>query len=316
MASRPTPDERADRVASRQHGVLTHADALRCGLTPDQIRHRIDRGRYVRVTRGVYVIAGSPPGFHRNVGAACLASSPPAVASHLTAAALHGLWTPMVLPHVTVPPTSSARQRLARVHRSVLQPVDRTLVEGIPCTSRARMLVDCAGLLPSSSFAELLDATLAPGVVTADHVLAAMERAARAPGRKGSSLLLATLEVWTPGISPGSPAEVRLLRRIVEWGLPRPTTQLEVRDADGRFVARLDGGWPELRVGYEYDGRTHHGPRRFEHHERRYARLAALGWSVRGVEKSDLLPGEVAFRDWLRAAVARPRVLTGRPLAG
>jgi hypothetical protein len=134
-------------------------------------------------------------------------------------------------------------------------------------------------------------------------VLAAIDRAGLAPGRAGSARLRAALEVWTPGIAPGSPAEVRLLRRIVDWGFPRPALQVEVRDDAGRFVARLDGGWPELLVGYEYDSRTHHGPRRFEHHEARYAALAGLGWAVRAVESSDLFPGEVGFRNWLRAAL-------------
>jgi Transcriptional regulator, AbiEi antitoxin len=305
MTSKRTPDQRADRLASRQHGVLTHADARRCGLSPDQIRHRVETGRYLRLTRGVYAVAGSPAGFLRNVQAACLASSPPAVASHLTVAALTGLWPPMVLPYVTVPPGASARQRLARVFRSRLEPIDRTVVDGIPCTTPARMLVDCAGLLEPPALARLVDATLAPGVVTCDHVLAAIDRAARGPGRAGSSRLRAALEVWTPAIVPGSPAEARLLRRIVEWGFPRPTLQIEVRDAAGRFVARLDGGWPELLVGYEYDSRAHHGPRRYEHHETRYAALAAVGWAVRAVEASDLIPGEVGFRNWLRATLGR-----------
>jgi hypothetical protein len=305
MRTTPTPDQRADRIASRQQGILTAADARRAGLTPDQIRNRLETGRYIRLTRGVYAVAGSPAGFRRNVWAACLASSPPAVASHLTAAALGGLWPPMLLPHVTVPPGASARQRLARVHRSRLAPVDRTVVDGIPCTTPARTLVDCATLLGPASLARLVDATLTPGVVTSEHVVAAIERAGQGPGRAGTARLREALEVWTPRIVPGSPAEARLVRRIVEWGFPRPTLQIEVRDAAGGFVARLDGGWPERRVGYEYDSRAHHGPRRFEYHEGRYAALAALGWAVRAVETSDMVPGEVAFRNWLRAALVR-----------
>jgi hypothetical protein len=113
------------------------------------------------------------------------------------------------------------------------------------------------------------------------------------------------LAAWTPGVAPASPAEARLLRRTDEWGFQAPERQLVVRDAGGRFVARLDMGWPSRRVGLEYDGGRHHGPRRFEHDESRHAGLVALGWRVGHVEKSDLLPGETWLREWLGRALGR-----------
>jgi hypothetical protein len=42
--------------------------------------------------------------------------------------------------------------------------------------------------------------------------------------------------------------------------LPRPVTQHTVRDADGRFVARVDSGWPEHRLAVEYEGDWHGEP--------------------------------------------------------
>lgn len=61
----------------------------------------------------------------------------------------------------------------------------------------------------------------------------------------------------------GSPA-VRLIRSpllpgdvTVVGGLPRPRAQHEVRDAAGRFVARLDLAYPKWRLGIEYDGDQH-----------------------------------------------------------
>jgi hypothetical protein len=114
-------------------------------------------------------------------------------------------------------------------------------------------------------------------------------------------LLRQLLDVRRDGITPGSPAEARLRRRIVEWGFEPPCTQFEVRDADDRFVARIDLAWPSRRVGLEYDSRRHHAPGRFAQHESRYAAIAALGWNVRAVELGDILPGETLLRDWLRA---------------
>jgi hypothetical protein len=86
---------------------------------------------------------------------------------------------------------------------------------------------------------------------------AALQRAAQAVSprgvRAGMSLLREVLEVWTDGIKPGSAAEMRLLRRIQRWGFPTPDKQVELRDSSGRFVARIDLGWPSRRAGLEYD---------------------------------------------------------------
>jgi hypothetical protein len=111
------------------------------------------------------------------------------------------------------------------------------------------------------------------------------------------------LAVWKPGIEPGSPAEMRMLRRLLEWDIERPDLQVVVRDPSGRFVGRLDAGWPRLRIGLEYDGLEAHGLRRMDRDERRHGDLEALGWRVRHADKADLLPGETGLRDWLRRHV-------------
>jgi hypothetical protein len=58
-----------------------------------------------------------------------------------------------------------------------------------------------------------------------------------------------------------SPRESMLRLAVHDAGLPAPTPQLEVRDAGGRFLARLDLGWEEERVGVEYDGAAWAGSR-------------------------------------------------------
>jgi hypothetical protein len=130
----------------------------------------------------------------------------------------------------------------------------------------------------------------------------AIERAG-GRGRRGVAVLRDVLEVWMPGIDPSSPAEMRLLRRLSEWGIGRSDLQVVVHDSAGRFVGRLDPAWPARRVALEYDGRRYHGPRSLERDEHRHAALVGLGWRVRHVVKSDLLPGEAELRDWLRRHV-------------
>ena len=137
---------------------------------------------------------------------------------------------------------------------------------------------------------------------------AAIQRAARAVSpsgsRSGLAVLREVLAVWTDGIQPGSPAEMRLLRRIQRWGFPLPDKQVEVHDASGSFVARLDLAWPSRRAGLEYDGRDHHGPRQWEADEVRQARIEALGWRVERVEKVDLVEGAERLKDVLVGLLA------------
>lgn len=51
-----------------------------------------------------------------------------------------------------------------------------------------------------------------------------------------------------------SVAEVRTSYLLWRERLPTPVPQHEVRDRDGRLVARLDFAWPELGVWLEFDG--------------------------------------------------------------
>jgi hypothetical protein len=304
MNDQSTPDQRADRLASRQHGAIALEQCLACGLTPRQIRQRVASRRWLRPTTRVFVVARSPATWQRAAMAASLAGPPGTLASHLTAAALHGLWRPPPLPHVSVPRGTSGRLRLAKVHWSTVSIADRTLVAGIPCTTPARTLVDCSAILPIDPVTTMADSVLCRIDVSPSDIEAAIVRAGGHLGRKGIAALRQALSVWAPGIEPASPAEIRLVRRLLEWGFDRPATQAIVTDDVGQFVARLDVAWVDRRVGLEYDSLRFHDPRRFQHHEARYRALQALGWRVRAVEKGDILPGELELRDWLRRAFA------------
>ncbi|MGH9246426.1 MAG: type IV toxin-antitoxin system AbiEi family antitoxin domain-containing protein [Acidimicrobiales bacterium] len=301
-----TPDRRADALAARQHGVVSFEQAIACGLTPERIRGRVASGRWLRLTRGVYAVAATPPSWQQTVMAACLAAPAAAVASHLTAAALHGLWRPPPRPHITVPRGFSVRLPIATVHRAALAPTDIVRIEGIACSSPARLLVECAALLAGPSLADLVDDVLCAGQATKPGVEAAMARGSRSPGRPGTRALRAALAIWTPDMRPGSRPEVRMVRRVVEWGFDRPELQWEVRLPSGqRFV--LDAAWPGDMIGLEYDGRRAHGPRRIGPDEARHDALEQAGWRIGHVEKPDLLPSETRLRDWLRREFDRRR---------
>lgn len=263
-----TPDRRLARVAARQFGLLTSADARRAGLSRHQIRSRVESGRWRSMGVGVYLLNGVPPSEQQRTLAACLAGPVNAVASHLSAAFLFGLVTAPSSPHITVPTTASCRNPRAVVHRSEVSRIERTTVCGVPATTPARTLVD---------------------------------------RRQGAAAMRDALEPWSLSIRFESAMEVRLFRRLRSWGFADPQGQYVVRDFDGRFVARMDLAWPERCFGLEYIGELAHSPRRARHDETRLDRLRALGWWVEEVDRFDLRPSATRLPALLTRALGRKR---------
>lgn len=86
-----------------------------------------------------------------------------------------------------------------------------------------------------------------------------------------------------------SPQETRTRLVLIDAGLPVPQTQIRVCDDYGDFIARIDMGYRELRVGIEYDGPQHWTDAAQRDRDiDRYTALADLGWTIIRVS-SDLL---------------------------
>lgn len=274
-------------------------------MTISQVRQRVGSGRWLRVSRGVYRIAGAPSSPEQAALAAVLSAGDGALASHLTALSLVGIGDGPTVPHLTVRPAASARTRNAFVHRSNVAAVDRVKVGVIPCTSPARSLVDAAAVVDADRVIELVDDVVCGGLAQPASILGVIRRVQRAPGRKGVPSVFAALRPWMDGIRPGSQGEMRLVRRLESWGLPEPQKQHQVKDSSGQVVAAVDLAWPAWLIGLEYDGMRHHTPRHLSHDVEREERLRALGWSIERVDRFDLLPSSSRLRDLLSPLLAR-----------
>lgn len=78
-------------LAARQHGLITRAQAIALGMSSTSVKARVRSGRWERLGRGVYALAGTPDTRERKILAACLTAGSEAVATGYAAAELHGL---------------------------------------------------------------------------------------------------------------------------------------------------------------------------------------------------------------------------------
>jgi hypothetical protein len=303
MLGRVNPDQRAARIAEAQYGLLATRQARRAGLTQTQVNDRVRDKGWRRPARGLLPLPGAPArSWRQDAMAAVLLGGDRARATHLSSGGLHELCRPSLLPHLSVPRGSSTRTRLAVVHRVEIPPVDRAVVDGIPCSSASRSVVECAGLVDRMWLEDMVDQGIDAGRITPTSVLAALERAGAV---RGAAAVRAVVSTRTEDLRPESPAEARFVRRLLEWGAEDVVTQFELRDDCGDFVARFDVAQPSMKQAWEYDSDRFHNPRRFGADERRHERASALGWRVDHVSRVDLLPSATRIPTILAAARSR-----------
>lgn len=262
-------------IADSQLGLITRAQALRSGLTDDQIRHRLGTESLVVLHRGVYRVSAGATSFAQRALAGCLACGTGVVASHRTAAALFQLMEPAThLVDVTIPSGRCRRPAGVSVHRSrVLGRRDCARVGGVPVTSPARTLLDLAGVLSVDGLESAMDDTFRAGLITPDRLLAYVERS-EFRRACGSGRVRELSRDRIDGV-PESVLEGRMLRLIRAYGLPEPVRQHEVRTG-GRIV-RFDLAYPDHHLAIELDGRgPHWGRERWQSdHDRHNATEAA-----------------------------------------
>ncbi|MEU7999145.1 DUF559 domain-containing protein [Micromonospora sp. NPDC049060] len=188
---------------------------------------------------------------------------------------------------VTVLLPRAARMRAhprLRVHRSVVPDSDRTRLGGLPVTTPLRTAFDLGRQAPRDEALVAVDALLHRRVVK----LPALRAYADArPGWPGLPLLREILALAEPLAE--SPMETRLRLLLLDAGLPPAIAQHDVRDADGRFVGRVDLAWPTLRVAVEYDGDHHRERAHFRQDVARLNALRAAGWIVLRFTADDVL---------------------------
>lgn len=276
------------------------AEALAAGVIPQRAMHVL----YEPVYPGVYGPAGVEPSAIQQARAAWLWSPRRGVVAGNSAAALLGAkWVSPKLAAELVHGNRRPPPRII-VHSDGLTPRESTTVDGIAVTGPARTVFDIGRRTVNRLQAvQRLDALAhATDVKTADVEAVIAAHA----GARGLVRLRQVLPLVDGGAE--SPQETRTRLVLIDAGLPKPPTQVVVCNDHGDFVARIDMGYRELRIGIEYDGPQHWtGPEQIARDIDRHVALADLGWTIVRVT-SDLLR--------YREATFVGRVVTAMQAAG
>lgn len=263
-------------VAARQHGLVTRSQLKGLGLPAGTFDEWARNGRLERVRTGVFALPGSAATDLRALTAAVLAAGEGVVVSHRSAAWLWGIREEPFL-ELSVPPGRRPRLTGVVVHRHC-GAIRASRRRGLPVTDPLRTIIDLASVIPRPEVAVALEAALTLRLVSVRGVKAEIERC---PGRRGVAIVRDLLEKRALGDRPAESAlEAKFAVLLDRQCLPRAVFQHVVRDC-GRFVARVDFAYPQIRLAIEIDGHaTHSAPADLRRDLARQNRLMAAGWTV------------------------------------
>ncbi|HVX46998.1 MAG TPA: type IV toxin-antitoxin system AbiEi family antitoxin domain-containing protein [Mycobacteriales bacterium] len=279
--------------------VILRADALAAGMSPAAIGRMLRRGRWIRLHHGVYVEAGTElsPDLR---AAAALRVSGPAVASHQTAARVHGIEVVTfgkdapTVEHVTRRARGRPRPTLI-VHGRRLPRADHMIVRGNPVTTAIRTVRDL-----------LLDADRLTAIWAAEDALRfryvdAAELGAALEEATGQRAIRTARERFAM-IEPRSESPLETGVRLLAHDAGLPALEPQIPVLSGRY--RIDLGYRRFRLGIECDGKAHEKVRALYSDRVRANALEGLGWRLIRFTWSDLMSRPEYIVTTIRAAIS------------
>ncbi|SEF08306.1 type IV toxin-antitoxin system AbiEi family antitoxin domain-containing protein [Jiangella alba] len=296
-------------LLERQAGLVSSAQLRGLCLDPRVARRWVAAGRWQRPHRGVFAAFSGPLGRTAHVWAAILWATPDAVASHATAAELHGLTDRLDdRIHLTVPVSRRVRGQAGGVdvHYAHRLPLTRHPTANPPRTRLDDTVLD---LVDVSSRARDVETWVTMAV---QKRLTTSTRLADALMRRKKIRWRAMVEAMLVDVAEGaqSPLELRHLRAVERaHRLPAGVRQ---RRRAGERVIWVDVDYERYHTRVELDGRVgHDGEGRFRDRRRDNAGTVRGAWTLRyGHTEVFGEPCRVAQE---QARVLRDRGWTGRP---
>lgn len=288
-------------LAERQHGVVSRRQLWSMGILDEQLRHRVDSGMLIKMSRGVLRMAGVSVTDSALAMAGVLDSPGRAYLSHQSAAAWWGLPgfvidTPV---HTVIPwQGTTRRMRLATVHYHRDLPEEHLRrLNGIPVVSPALTIFLLAGTTHPGRTERALDNAWSMRLLT-HHEMHDLLRRLAERGRNGIRVvrrLLASRPADYVPPATGLEARVDRLARDVDVVLRR---QVDAGGADwiGRVDFMIEGTGRVIEV---LSRRYHDSPIDRLADERRFTRLNAAGFAVLTLWDTDV---------WGNADLVRSRI--------
>ena len=258
-------DETLIAVAAANGGYLLRSQLLDLAVNDDAIRVLVRAGHLRRIRHGTYVPAvlwdGASASERHAVAARSVVDKlgPGVVATHQSAAALHGLdlWgVDLSAVHVTRLDGRNGRSEAGVVfHSGRLDEADCVEVDGRLVSSARRTVLETSAAEGIEPAVVLLSSALRRGAVVKDELEESIERDfARWQGIRSArvAVRLADGRLETVG-------EARSLFMMWAHGIPAPELQVEIVDGDGRVIARTDFAWSGYQHVGEFDGMLKYG---------------------------------------------------------
>lgn len=214
--------ERLERMARRDHGLITLAGAKSIGISRSAWYRALASGQLELLHPNVARLWGAPTSLAQRALAAVWAAGGDTLTSHRTSAALWGVERPANDP-IDIMFPSRSRHALPRgvvIHRPNdlldLRPIFRNRV---PTTNPMRMLIDLGAVDPGAVEAAMI-AVMSSKAASPTAIRAALERHAR-QGRHGISALRVALESCLDDeLPPDSVLEAAMSTLVTAHRLP------------------------------------------------------------------------------------------------
>jgi hypothetical protein len=285
------------RLASNQHGVVARRQLLESGLSATVIDRLIREEHLLPIHRGVFAAGFRPTDARAHLLAAALAGGPGALVSRVCAGFVLGVeeTLPRGRIDVLVERGRCGSRMGIRFHRTrYLADVDRFEVDGIPVTSLARTLRDCAGVVSPQRLRKLFDEADRLHQLNRDALGEILERS---NGHRGVKLLRGLLALHPdPPPLTRSPLEFRFFRLWERTGLKMPEFNAKIRGYE------VDCVWRTERLIVELDGRSFHETAMARQRDSaKDSALAAAGYLVRRYTYREVFDRPEWVIDQLRA---------------
>jgi hypothetical protein len=253
------------------HNGIATARQLLATMTDRALARRVRAGEIFRVCHGVY--SARPPDTTSRLRALDLLSDVPIVACMSTAAAMYGFDTEQDgRTHILDPGVRIRTSLGLSVHQRIGAPLKK--FDGRLATAPAWTAIEVARTLKRPRVLATLDAALRSGTCTWPELQQALEEQR---GRRGVVAVRELLPLADARAESPMESEMRLV--FIDWELPAPELQYEIRDLHGQLW-RLDFAWPEYRVAAEYDSMEwHSNPVAVKHDRMKTARLQEMNWT-------------------------------------